>query len=61
MNVGIGKVLCDIKEPEVSSNIEEIEESGTEEFEISSIEEFEGVTPRNLKTNYIKKIILNNI
>ncbi|PKY36193.1 hypothetical protein RhiirB3_458283 [Rhizophagus irregularis] len=48
----IGKVklvLCNTKEPEVSSNIEEIEESdtgefegsGTKEFESSSIEEFD--------------------
>ncbi|RGB32588.1 hypothetical protein C1646_762693 [Rhizophagus diaphanus] len=45
-----GKVLYNIKKPEVSSNIEGFEESGTrefkgsgtEEFERSSIEEFEG-------------------
>ncbi|PKB97600.1 hypothetical protein RhiirA5_432821 [Rhizophagus irregularis] len=37
----IGKVLCNTKEPEVSSNIEEFEKSGTEEFERSSIEKFE--------------------
>ncbi|PKY42327.1 hypothetical protein RhiirA4_456098 [Rhizophagus irregularis] len=41
MDQYVGKVLCDTKEPEVSSNIEEFEESGTEEFESSSIEEFE--------------------
>ncbi|PKY35405.1 hypothetical protein RhiirB3_533169 [Rhizophagus irregularis] len=38
MDQCIGKVLC---EPEVSSKIEEFEESGTEEFERSSIEKFE--------------------
>ncbi|PKK55492.1 hypothetical protein RhiirC2_802252 [Rhizophagus irregularis] len=47
----IGKVLCNTKKPEVSSNnIEGFEESGArvfegsgiEEFERSSIEEFEG-------------------
>ncbi|PKY57197.1 hypothetical protein RhiirA4_478102 [Rhizophagus irregularis] len=37
----IGKVLYNIKKPEVTSNIEGFEESGTEEFERSSIEEFE--------------------
>ncbi|POG62154.1 hypothetical protein GLOIN_2v1883089 [Rhizophagus irregularis DAOM 181602=DAOM 197198] len=41
MDQYVGKALCDTKEPEISSNIEEFEESGTEEFEISSIETFE--------------------
>ncbi|PKK75118.1 hypothetical protein RhiirC2_773999 [Rhizophagus irregularis] len=53
------KVLCDTREPEVSSNIEEFEESdtgefegsGTEEFEFesSSIEEFEGCNAEESK------------
>ncbi|CAB4437292.1 unnamed protein product [Rhizophagus irregularis] len=49
-------VLCDIREPEVSSNIKEFEESGresersdTEEFESSSIEEFEGSNTKESK------------
>ncbi|CAB4426695.1 unnamed protein product [Rhizophagus irregularis] len=42
----IGKVLCDTRESEVSSNIEEsdtgeFERSGTEEFEGCNTEEFE--------------------
>ncbi|PKC54740.1 hypothetical protein RhiirA1_476760 [Rhizophagus irregularis] len=53
----IGKVLCDIKKPKVSSNIEEFEEcgtgefegSGTEEFERSNIEEFEGSDTKESK------------
>ncbi|CAB4433711.1 unnamed protein product [Rhizophagus irregularis] len=55
-----GKVLCDTREPEVSSNIEEFEESGTgefersgtEEFESSSIEEFEGSNTKESKDLY---------
>ncbi|PKK61742.1 hypothetical protein RhiirC2_791360 [Rhizophagus irregularis] len=50
MDQYIGKVLDNIKELEVSSNIEGFEESGTtefkgsgtKEFERNSIEEFEG-------------------
>ncbi|PKY61058.1 hypothetical protein RhiirA4_485532, partial [Rhizophagus irregularis] len=57
LNIAIdGKVLCDIREPEVSSNIKEFEESGresersdTEEFESSSIEEFEGSNTKESK------------
>ncbi|POG74106.1 kinase-like domain-containing protein [Rhizophagus irregularis DAOM 181602=DAOM 197198] len=61
MDQCIGKVLGDTKEPEVSSNIEEFEESGigefegsgTEEFESSSIEEFEGSDTKESKDDFI--------
>ncbi|PKK43445.1 hypothetical protein RhiirC2_804275 [Rhizophagus irregularis] len=44
MDQRIDKVLCDVKEPEVSSNIEEFEESETGEFEGSDTKESKGIS-----------------
>ncbi|RGB23465.1 hypothetical protein C1646_774452 [Rhizophagus diaphanus] len=52
----IGKVLCDIKEPEVSSNIEEFEESSTGEFEGSGTEDLKEVVLRNSKEMILKSL-----
>ncbi|PKY34677.1 hypothetical protein RhiirB3_454625 [Rhizophagus irregularis] len=51
----IGKVLCNTKEPEVSSNIEEFEESGTGKFKGSGAKEFESSNIKEFEESNTKE------
>ncbi|PKY45194.1 hypothetical protein RhiirA4_515889, partial [Rhizophagus irregularis] len=53
-------VLCGTREPEVSSNIEEIEENGTGEFEGSSTEEFKSSSIEEFEGSNTKKSIVSS-